>query len=377
MNLTKTSFYQLCLCALLFGVGTHYSNAQDLLVEDYLKQELEVAEPEISETQDQLFYEIKTKKDNVYFLRRTPEDELAQGIYYSLNTNSQAEFQKNRLFILGKFASVMEKTELVVGFVSVIKSKLKNIFKKKDKGQTVLGVLDSREKGHEVISRMIEVIDRRLWLRAPVVATQNEFAFTLGVSALAMAGHRKVGVGTSLGLMISMGFNRQTRKAIFEITLETQKFSRAWGVPTLLLAIAPRGSISVTDQRPKAEMDLREGRNYYPPLAAGYFFDTEHHVEIGAESHLLSCPPLYPMACTFMTKVWRLPALRITVSPLTKGFVRVLFPGFMTRAVANEVSRVQENIENASELIKDVYSDVTEDCGELLEGSSSAKQTAG
>lgn len=356
--------------------------AQDEVIESDLGT-FEVDVPEAVVEANSIHNELKivTPKGAEHIFSLLPPTENAIDIYSIMSPEDQMKFQESRLFFLSKAAIVLEKSELPIGFGSLIRQKLIYLFKKKDRDNKPLSFSKSRTKGQEVVSQVLQEIDQKLWSQAPIVAQQNEFAISVGIGVSGIAGYQRKVVGGSAGIGFNIGMNRQEKAFVFEIATEIEKVEVAI-TPTFMFGLAPKIGFLLKKQDRGSEMIMREGHTLYPPMVPGYVATSSQMVNMGFNSALLSFPPLIGDAFSYLNQTWRFPLFRIVVSPLLRGIIRLQFPGVtkdgpLIQKINNMIfevtsrykNRIKSKIKMATDAVVPLDEDVVDqskDCEILL-----------
>ncbi|MCB0393973.1 MAG: hypothetical protein KDD25_05410 [Bdellovibrionales bacterium] len=281
--------------------------------------------------------------------------------FYGMTEEEIRNFQKNRVGMLRMAATALGYTKLSLGLGSLAKGKITQIYRKiKSGGRRVIRKFVSIEKlangedpitadersvgerGHTVIYRALQQIDAQLFAQARLVAEQNEIAVAVGLGFPVIAGFRETGMGGSVGLTFSFGYNRSERSLVFETTYGSDRFqSSSTGVfnvgPSLKFGVVLR------NQEIGADLTSRSGTTMSPPQLPGYLMKSKTMLSIGYSSsvfslsslvgHFLS-PVLGGKIATILTDLMsyvttskRYPLLRISASKVTKDFVRFQYFG--------------------------------------------------
>ncbi len=290
-----------------------------------------IPQPKIREDKYNNLLVIKLKNNKSIELELEPQDSELNLSYSRLNGAERENFQKNRRIFLTGLGSVLSSTRLFYGVGSLARQQLSLLFKTKNKKGTTNHVVENlaralppgarlQDRSFWVVENIIRAIDRALISQAQVIAEQNEFSVSASLGLLAEAGVSDRGYGGSVGLGISIGYNRKSQAFVFEIFSEVEKFNRAI-TPTAIVGIVPRAGVNMINQVSGREMTARRGHTTYPPLA--YATATPELWSIGATTSLLSFPPILPEFMVYTHSANRKALLRLTVSPATRGWVRV------------------------------------------------------
>jgi hypothetical protein len=332
-----------------------------------IEEEVELAVAAANLTNQDL--EIRTRRGNVYIFDhivtnssgaeqnigsnsgapppQPEDDEDISSAYMQMSKADRKRFQENRMFFLTRAATLLDRGDLAVGFGSIVKHKLRTVCGKlwakinlveelakdslpddEETPQTV------KERGQEIIEGILHSFDRQLWVSAPVVAYQNEFAVTVGISGMIEGGAGQKGHGGSMGLGLNMGFNRDSKSFVFEIVSSIDTFKRAF-TPFFMMGLTPSLGFGLRVNQQGQEMEKRNGTTLYPPAAPGFFSRSANMLSLGLSSALFSFPPLIGDAFWYVNNTSRKPLFRIEISAVTNRFIRVFTPERSSQASNN------------------------------------------
>ena len=180
-----------------------------------------------------------------------------------------------------------------------------------------------REKSHAMITRILNGIDRQLWSQAAIVAHANEFGVLAAVGLQAESGNSDgVGRGGLTDIGLSIGFNRDEKSLAIQIFNGREVF-KTTDMPMIMIAgLVGKAGFYVANQG----KDLSAyGTSFYPPVAPAFSTSTNRSFMIGASSGLTWPPSPIGDLLTYTNQLKQTTVVRITISPLTKGFVRFKF----------------------------------------------------
>jgi hypothetical protein len=273
------------------------------------------------------------------YFSNSPKTEEAKQVFESMTPEMQKEFLESRKTILNFTAKVLKFGKLKYGLGQIIKNKITQIVSKVRRNgnpldhlindaQTANGLpqtdslsVNHTKAKHELGKGVLNQIDQQLWLAAPVVASQNEFTISAWLGVILEAGGRHRGVGGSLGFGLNIGYNKDSKAFVFEIFQDIDSYEK--GITGVLLAgLTPKIGINLINQKAGEEMKSRTGQSLYPPVAPLFSSKYSDMAVIGLSSALLSFPPLIGDGMAYVNTSDRRTLLRVTVSPVMKGFLR-------------------------------------------------------
>ena len=165
-------------------------------------------------------------------------------------------------------------------------------------------------------------LDYKLWSQAPLLIASNEYGVSLAVGLSATRGFKDRGAGGTEELGINLGYNKDSRAFVFEIFYSSEKFkmSRA---PVAVVGIPYKIGTYMAHRTKGFETLGIKGETYYPPMIPGFSALSPDYF-VGGMSSSISIPPS-PIVdmMTFTNEFDRNTILRITISPIVRGFVRI------------------------------------------------------
>lgn len=247
--------------------------------------------------------------------------------YQSLPEDRRQKFQEMRLHFLTNAARILSSTKFVFGAGSLVGDALSFV---KIKVRKVLGKeveLPPRvqrtfnERSHQAIQAVLKGIDYKLWSQAPLVIDSNEFGVSASLGLLAETGvlHRGGGGAEEVGL--SLAYNKSSRAFVFEIFHNSESFDNTKAAISVIGIV---GKAGITLGRRNGAESMK-GSTFYPPAVPGFSTSSSEYFSAGVSSSLGLPPPPLADLLTFTNKFERNVLIRVTVSPLVKGYVRVHF----------------------------------------------------
>ena len=263
--------------------------------------------------------------------------------YRSLTTEKQIQFQNSRLEFLKNAARVFYRTKFVLGFGSLIgrsfsfaiDSAMKVVGRPRNK---VYEALTFQERSDRVAQNLLQSLDYRLWSQAPLFVDSNEFGVTMSVGLSATQGFLDAGYGGGEELGVSLGYNKQSRAFVFEIFHNSESFTHSDAVVGMIgmpIKLGPFMARRETGQ----ETVNQTGESYYPPVLPGFASKNSSYSAFGFNSSIGFPPSPLVDLMTYKNTFDRNTLIRITVSPLVIGFLRIRF-GDLKGSVVLVVDRV-------------------------------------
>lgn len=177
------------------------------------------------------------------------------------------------------------------------------------------------EKSDSVVLAILNSIDRQLWRQAAIVAHANEFGVLAAVGVEAEGGVRnKKGWGGLTDIGISIGFNRDDKAIAIQIFHDWEPYSSTQMPAFFIGGIVTKAGLYVSHQ----SSDLTaKGTSFYPPMTPGFSTSTNRSFMAGFSSGLTWPPSPIGDMLTYTNKLSQTTLIRISLSHLTKGFVRI------------------------------------------------------
>ena len=178
------------------------------------------------------------------------------------------------------------------------------------------------EKSNQVIAGILQSLDHQLCNQASVVAHANEFGMVAALGVQAEGGSRaKVkGWGGLTDFGISIGYNRDDKSLAIQVFHEFEKFQSTQMPMVMIAGAVAKAGFYIANQGQELSA---YGTSFYPPMAPGFSTSTNHSFMAGFSSGLTWPPSPLGDMLTYSNKLAQTTLIRMTFSPLTKGFVRI------------------------------------------------------
>lgn len=294
---------------------------------------------------------LKFKSGFEYSIKRHaqhPEDAEA---YNGIPAEEQLQFHNTRFFILKSIAAVLNFSRFASGSALLIGEKIYHTLKSRPSTVAYLDgymatderlpldsevdqmtdssppVMSIKERGFAFARKILDAIDRQLWRQAPLVGRSDEFGLLVSVGAQAEVAKGSKGFGGSWSLGISLGYNRSQNAVVFEIYREKESVHKALPAVSVAAVLGKIGGFIQQSEaaRPESEERIKEskGQAIYPPGFPAFMEATPTFFGSGMSSALGVPPPPISDAFAYINNLNRKTLVKISVSPLLKGFVRM------------------------------------------------------
>ncbi|MNJ98476.1 hypothetical protein D3C87_162420 [compost metagenome] len=247
-----------------------------------------------------------------------------------LSDEQQKEFHKTRVSLLANIARILYKTQFVFGAGSLVgdgfsfvKMKVKKAFGSEVQAEP-REARAFRERSRLAVQSILQGVDYKLWSQAPLVIDSNEFGLSVSVGLIAETGVFKRGGGGAEELGLSFAYNKKSRAMVFEIFHNSEKFENTKAAMSVVGIVGKLG-FAMFHKEVGFETRTMKGSSFYPPAIPGFSTSGSDMFLAGASSSLGLPPPPLADLLTFTNSFERNALIRITVSPLVKGFVRIQF----------------------------------------------------
>lgn len=309
-----------------------------------------LVESKSSHTPEKLSFAVK---DYTYTINYTPANVELRADYESLSAEEQSQFQATREMFLKKVISMFHFSRLGIGLGIVTKSSVKqvvsNVFpsreelppegelrdivirlRDEEREKTRLAELElekqyaglqgsdkAKAMGSAFTQDLILGLDNILFQQAKLVANSNEFGASLTVGPTLSAGLKKKTFGGMMGVVINLGFDKNSKTLVFEV----QRLSE-----TLKEAFTPMGIAGLDLRmgmyfRNNSDRGNLHGYSFFPPAIPTGMSVYNSYFTAGMASGL-AFPPIVTDLYSFQSDSNRSTLFRITFSPLMKGFFR-------------------------------------------------------
>ncbi len=249
--------------------------------------------------------------------------------YKSLSLPDKEKFQQRRLDFLKKAAQVFYKTKFVLGVGSLVGKSFSFVI---DKALTLGGkprlkVDDSltlKQRSDRTAQNLLQSLDERLWRQAPLFIASNEYGVSMSVGFMALRGFREAGQGGGEEIGLSLGYNKQSRAFVFEIFHSSENFINSFA-PVGLIGFPLKAGPFMAARLKGQETTSLKGESHYPMAMPGFSAENSEYFTSGFNSSIgLPPSPIVDMM-TYNNSFDRKTLIRITVSPLVVGYLRIQF----------------------------------------------------
>ncbi len=258
-----------------------------------------------------------------------PEVNPLEG-YDGLSQEKKEQFQKTRMIFLQNVARALSATRFVFGFGSIVGDSL-SFVKDSVKGVTQrTNSLDASvpkekvsfsERSRNAVEATLQALDYKLWNQAPLLLDSNEFGVSASLGIMIENGVLNNGMGGSEELGLSFAYNKANKAFIFEVFHNSEKYSYTPAVVTaagVLIKAGPHFGQRDIERQTK----ILTGTSFYPPAMPGYSTTGTDYFSAGFSSSIGFPPnPIVDML-TYTNKFERNSIIRVTLSPVMKGYVR-------------------------------------------------------
>ncbi len=164
----------------------------------------------------------------------------------------------------------------------------------------------------------------------------------------------KFAFGGLVDFGISIGYNRDTQAVAIQVFGDFEKLTVNSAV--ILLGPVGKSGLYIANQRPGG-LD-HKGTSFYPPMVPGFSTMTEDTFTTGVSTGGIFTIPPSPFgdAFTYTDKYDQRVLLRLTISPLVTGFVRVELARMLIAPVSQAVTlfkRASKKIQECTSLLAD------------------------
>ncbi len=284
---------------------------------------------------DKVTYEI-TAEPNVDLMRsylglshQPTINPLAE--YQALSEEDQKKFQERRLEFLKNAANMLNSTKFALGMGSLVGRSFMFMKEKVQKlrGKSVPSIhekLSFKNRSHKTTENILQGLDYKLWSQAPLLIASNEFGVSFSAGLVVEQGYKEKGWGGSEELGFNLGFNKESKAFVFEIFYNSERIKKAH-VPMALFAVPVKIGVFMGHRSAGHEPSSLRGDSFYPPTIPGYSSLGPEYFVGGLNTSFGFPPSPFCDLMTYTNRFSRTTLLRITISPLVTGYVRMQVGG--------------------------------------------------
>lgn len=251
--------------------------------------------------------------------------------YEGLPVEKKEQFQKIRLQFLQNVARALNTTKFVFGAGSIVgnslsyaKDSVVGVFSKNNSSESekVPEKISFSERSQNAVQATLQALDYKLWNQAPLLLDSNEFGVSVAMGIMIENGLLDKGLGGSEEIGLSFAYNKTNKAFIFEIFHNSEKYSYTPAVVAatgILVKIGPQFGQKNID-RPTKTINAT---SFYPPAMPGYSSTGSDYFSAGFSTSFGIPPSPFVDMYTYTNKSTRNTLIRLNVSPIMKGFVRL------------------------------------------------------
>jgi hypothetical protein len=313
--------------------------------------DVEMDAPAATTTHENQELEIKVGL-RVYKLQDPSAGSVERAHFEQLSAQERDVFIHNRAVFLSQAARALQVMKYGFGIGSLVKEKIKfglrswrddramkSILELDTTGQKdalaardrtleqraleaeELARLTLKSRSENMIQGFLTALDRKLWFQALLFAHSNEFGIMASAGVELLAGTENRGRGGLFDIGISIGYNRDTRAIAIQVFRDIERFQSTTIQAVFVAGVLGKAGMYLSNQRP-GEM-ARKGISFYPPMVPAYTAVMPSQFQTGISSGLTWPPSPLGDLLTYTNSLDNKVLIRITVSPMLKGFVRI------------------------------------------------------
>jgi hypothetical protein len=271
---------------------------------------------------------------NTYSIPNATTDEKALDNFHHMSPLQQQRFYQNRDMFIANAAKVLRRVGWTFGIGSLVANKIVMVKNKtlapfRSDEANVLKATDPtsesfKARSQRVITSILSSLNRQLWSQAPLVGDANEFGLNLSIGLALEGGHAKKGWGGQFEIGFNFGYNKESKAFVFQIYRNIEKFKTTLMPAIFYTGVTPKAAIQVAQVK-DGSIQSRVGTTVYPPGVPVFLSTTPTMFASGLNSGIGFPPPPFGDVLSYTNTLDNKALIRITVSPLLKGFVRVQF----------------------------------------------------
>jgi len=285
-----------------------------------------------------------------FALLEPEEGSLERDQFESLPLSERIAFHRKRRALLKNSARALEKIKLGFGAGAVLKDKIsfavRNLRIRNTSEDTEEKARNTlREHSEEMVQILLELIDKTIWTDAPLFAHSNEFGVVGAVGGQFIRKTFETQSGGLIDVGFTLAYNREENALAFQIFFEKEVLSSSV-LPALVLAGANlKAGVYIAHFEP-GQMQQEGKAIYAPPGAPTFMTHSPRDAMAGFSSGGPFTFPPSPIGdlVTNINRVERTYLYRGTISPQTRGFVRI-YPGHVPQSVKWIVEPVRKAVD--------------------------------
>lgn len=177
-----------------------------------------------------------------------------------------------------------------------------------------------RQYSEELTLLLLQALDLKLWQQAPLVAQANEFGVFLAGGPIAEGGNSEKGYGGLTNLGVSVGFNLEQKAVALQLFSDLEKFKSTQMPAVFVIGLSFKLGFYLSNFSGKLNS---RGSTFYPPMIPGFTSSSPNSFATGFSSGLTIPPSPLGDLLTYTNDLNQSVLMRLTISPLTRGFVRI------------------------------------------------------
>ncbi len=246
----------------------------------------------------------------------------------NLSHPDQKKFSDLRLNYVKQVVKILDKMHGLIGVgivtgdaIKYTVQKTKKVFVKVQE-PTTLEKKEMSERKRAVIEGMARAVDYKMWFQAPLLINANEFGVQVSGGVIGLGGFQKNGGGGVEEVGLSLAFNKDSKAFIFEVFRNGERFDNST-MPAFNVGINGKANITMKAASQDGKNKVSEGSTFYPPAFPGSTSYGPDMYAAGMSTGVGFPPPPLGDLLTFTNTYKRTALIKISVSPMVKGFVRV------------------------------------------------------
>ncbi|MCX7979088.1 MAG: hypothetical protein N2578_08800 [Bdellovibrionaceae bacterium] len=265
--------------------------------------------------------------------------------YESLDAQAKERFAKTRVQFLTALARALNASKMMIGGGLLMKDAFTFV---KVKTLKVLGKpvelnhpeMSRPERVQRAIGNFLQSVDYKLWNQAPLVISANEFGFAAHVGLVTGGGVRSSGYLFHHETSISITYNKETRGLVFEIGYVKENFQHTlMGIG--VAGVIGKGGVRIARRTGGLVASNLSGTSFYPPMIPAFSTFGPELFQTGTSTTFGFPPSPFADILTWTNKMSHHTAIRISISPFMKGFVRLQFGDAIPALTVNLLGEVK------------------------------------